>query len=260
MSLLKWLRSREAATASGSTASPRTRSLAMGGGAPSRPAITPPPVGLPLKTVPPPTEQIPVDARALVAGWRPGDHRIVVRTATPLGRGTRVALRLQGEVGVNAPVTGTVTGTRTLQAGGPGGRPIYSADVIVDADRRGMLRRVQEYFDGRASLPREREPRYRMSLPAVVSAGPAALYMKTFSLSRGGCGLSWAGERPPAGAYLNVRLGGGPTAPSFRARVCWVRGEPQGTKVGLRFLAGGDPQALLRLLGEVSERDLEAVS
>ncbi|MFO0584873.1 MAG: PilZ domain-containing protein [Anaeromyxobacter sp.] len=260
MSLLKWLRPGEAATASPAAASPRPRRPVTGSGPAGRSALTPPPLDLPLKAVPPPTEEIPVDARTLVAGWRPGDHRIVVRTATPLGRGKRVALRLQGEIGVNAPVTGTVTGTRTLQAGGPNGKPAYSADVIVDADRRGMLRRVQEYFDGRAGLPKEREPRYRMSLPAVVSAGPAALYMKTFSLSRGGCGLSWAGERPPAGTYMNVRLGGGPTAPSFRARVCWVRGEPQGTKVGMRFLAGGDQQALLRLLGEVSERDLEAVS
>lgn len=260
MPLLKWLRPGEAATASPSAGSPRTRKPADDGRAVSRPAITPPPIDLPLRTAPAPTEEIPVDARALVAGWRPGDHRLVVRTPTPLGRGKRVALRLQGEVGVNAPVTGTVTGTRTLQGGGPRGADTYAADVIVDADRRGMLRRVQEYFDGRAALPREREPRYRMSLPAVVSAGQAALYMKTFSLSRGGCGLSWAGERPPAGTYMNVRLGAGPTAPSFRARVCWVRGEPQGTRVGMRFLAGGDQQALLRLLGEVSERDLEAVS
>jgi hypothetical protein len=57
---------------------------------------------------------------------------------------------------------------------------------------------------------------------------------------------------------VSLRLGTGTRTASFRARVCWVRPEPLGVKVGLRFLAGGDQVALAGILGEV--KGLEALT
>jgi len=231
MGLMKWLRP-EAEKAKPSPAHLRR--------------VTP---AAPMKAAPAPAEEIPLDARTLVAAWRPGESRLVIRTEEPVGEGRRVALKLLGDVGVTAPVLGTVTVARAIAGA-------YTAEIEVDADRRPALRRVLEFLNGKATLPRTRAPRFRVTMPVVVSLGSSHVYMTSFSLSRGGCGLVWSGTRPPLGANLEVRLGSGVRAATFRARVCWVRPEPLGVKVGLRFLAGGDQPALGAILGEV--KDLEA--
>ncbi|MFO0584872.1 MAG: PilZ domain-containing protein [Anaeromyxobacter sp.] len=197
---------------------------------------------VPLKTAPAPAEVIPLDARALVGAWSPGSSRVVIKCAEPLGEGRRVALRLTGEAGLDAPVLGTVKVARPV-----GGA--YAAEVEIDEDRQATLHRVRAYLEGLAPTLRARDPRFRVTLPAVVSAGGGQVYMSTFSLSRGGCGLVWSGMKPLPNSILDVKVGLAQAAGAqFRARVCWARQDGKAFKVGLRFLAGGDQLGLARLL------------
>lgn len=234
MPIMKWLRQK-----------PATQEKPA---APRRPTPPRPLAALPLRTVPVPAEVIPLDARALLGGWSPGSTRVVVRSAAPIGEGRRVALRLTGDAGVEAPVLGTVKVARPV-----GGA--YAAEVEIDGDRQATLHRIRAYLDGLAPSLRARDPRFRVSLPAVVTAGAGHVYMSTFSLSRGGCGLVWSGMKPLPNAILDVKVGLSQAAGAqFRARVCWARQDGKAFKVGLRFLAGGDQSGLSRLLDEAKGR------
>lgn len=98
---------------------------------------------------------------------------------------------------------------------------------------------------------RTRAPRYRLALPAFVQTAASTTYMNTFSVSRGGCGLSWSGQVPRIGSGLNVRLGGGQTAASLRAMVCWARQVKGAQRVGVRFV-GGEEAKLAVMLAQVT--------
>lgn len=84
----------------------------------------------------------------------------------------------------------------------------------------------------------------------MVQSAELNSYMTTFSLSRGGCGLAWSGPRPRHGTILTVRLGGGRTAASLRAMVCWERQLNKiAMHVGVRFIAGDDAKLAALLAG-----------
>ncbi len=97
---------------------------------------------------------------------------------------------------------------------------------------------------------RTRAPRYRLALPAFVQTATSTTYMNTFSVSRGGCGLSWSGQVPRIGSVLYVRLGGGQH-----------RGQPAGDGLlgaaGQGRAAGGRPLRGRR--GGEAGRDARAV-
>jgi hypothetical protein len=62
--------------------------------------------------------------------------------------------------------------------------------------------------------------------------------MTTFSVSERGCGLAWSGPVPAVGTPVEVRLGAGNLAASFRGEVCWTAQCGRTATVGVRFLSG----------------------
>jgi hypothetical protein len=110
---------------------------------------------------------------------------------------------------------------------------------------------LKEPAPAAAGARRPRAPRYRLVLPAFVQTATSTTYMNTFSVSRGGCGLSWSGQRPRLGSVLYVRLGGGRAAASLRAMVCWARDVSGASRVGVRFV-GGEEAKLAVLLAQAA--------
>lgn len=194
------------------------------------------------RSVPLPTLELAFDVRSLVGAWRPGVRKLTLKTPELLGNGRRVALRMAGDIGIDAPVLGTVKEAASA-------RGIHSAAIEVDVDREPMLRRAFEFLEGRAGRPMVRAPRYKMAVPVVIASGYALTYMNTFSLSRGGCGIDWTGAKPSTGAFLDMRVGSGNRCAKVRARVRWVKPDGSKFKVGVSFLAGDD-SAVERLIAE----------
>ena len=116
---------------------------------------------------------------------------------------------------------------------------------------------IGQVVPDRAKGYRPRPPRYRLKLPAVVQSATSATFMNTFSVSLGGCGLSWIGARPRLGNVIYVRLGGGRSAANLRGMVCWVRDASGGVRVGIRFVGGEESKfaAILPVLraGSIEE-------
>lgn len=105
---------------------------------------------------------------------------------------------------------------------------------------------------GRTTPWQPRARRLRVHLPALVLWPAGAAEMTVHSLSEGGCGLAWRGAAPRLGAPLGVQLGDGPGAVALRARVCWVREDGRGLRVGAQFAGpGGTPPELAALLARL---------
>jgi len=98
-----------------------------------------------------------------------------------------------------------------------------------------------------------RAPRYRVSLPAVVSGPNGNDFMLTCSVSVGGCALAWNGPAPRLGGGLHLKIGTGPRAVPVRAAVCWAREAPRGLRVGVRFLVTGNASTQTALAALVAE-------
>jgi hypothetical protein len=62
--------------------------------------------------------------------------------------------------------------------------------------------------------------------------------MTTFSVSERGCGLAWTGPVPAVGLLMDVRIGAGNGAATFRSVVCWTAQSGRNATVGVRFVAG----------------------
>jgi hypothetical protein len=193
-------------------------------------------------TAPPSVEELTIEARELSSAWRPGDGHMVLSTPSSVGRGRRVSVKISGVTGVAARVHGQVASVRVSKES-------CHAEVLVDEDGRLLLGRILEFLRGGEETLKVRPPRYRISLPAVVSWASGHSFMKTVSLSQGGCGLAWSGMRPQVGSGIYLRLGAAPRQASFRGKVCWVREAKNGVRVGVRFLAGDEP-GLAALLAE----------
>jgi hypothetical protein len=186
-------------------------------------------------------EKVEVDARDLPWAWRSKEARLVVTSSSPMGRGRPVAVTVSGVAGLTDPAYGKVTGTE-VSAG------VCYAEVELDEDGRALVKRALEFQRGEGAGPKARAPRQRMVLPAVVNSSTGTAYMKTFSVSLGGCGLKWSGSPPRVGEGILVRLGSTARSAAFRAKVCWVRDRANGQRVGVRFLAGEETKlaAILR--------------
>jgi hypothetical protein len=115
---------------------------------------------------------------------------------------------------------------------------LATLEISVDEDQRAAVQRLLGFLQSGKDAPRARPPRYRAALPVFVSSREGSTYMNTFSVSRGGCGVTWIGTRPKVGSMLELRFGSGKATASFRAMVCWARDHKSGQRVGLRFVAG----------------------
>ena len=98
------------------------------------------------RPTPLPTLELPFDVRSLVGSWRPGVRKLTLKTPELLGNGRRVALKMAGDIGIDAPVLGTVKETAS-------NRGVHSAAIEVDADREPMLRRAFEFLRAARGAP-----------------------------------------------------------------------------------------------------------
>lgn len=187
-------------------------------------------------------EEIPIEADQLPLAWRAASGHLVVTVKRPSRTGRRAAVKVSGPGSVMAPLTGAITDVQPL------GNE-FSVEIAVDEEQRAALRRILKSLQTGVDLPRARASRYRLTLPAIVSWERGNTYMTTFSVSRGGCGLSWSGPPPPLESVLQVRLGSGKTSAMLRGKVCWVKEHAGRQTVGVQFVAGHEA-ALMALITE----------
>ena len=187
---------------------------------------------------------VPLRPDELAAAWRPESRRLVFAAKAPLRLQQKVAARITA---VGLGVAATITG-RVVSAGPHGDR--FRIELAPDETRLRAVERLLEIARGSAVRYQPRIPRFLATLPAFVSGPRQPTYMNTFSVSENGCGLVWSGPVPAVGVGMDVRLGAGNRAASFRSVVCWTAQSGRSATVGLRFVSA--PQrAWSTMLAEV---------
>jgi len=169
----------------------------------------------------------------LVAAWRTDSRRLVLQTPEPLRVQQRVAARITAvDRGVAATITGRVASTSRHEH-------VHRIELVPDDMRLRALERLLAVARGEAVHYQTRAPRLLATMPAVVHGSAGPNYMTTFSVSENGCGLAWSGPAPAAiGTELDIRLGAGSRAVTFRSVVCWTARSGSTATVGVRFAQG----------------------
>ena len=178
----------------------------------------------------------PVDIRLrpdeLIGAWRPDTRRLLLNTREPLRLQQRVAARITA---VGLGVAATITG-RVASASRHG--DLHRIELVPDEMRLRAVERLLSVARGEAVAYQTRAPRFLASMPAVVYGPGGPTYMTTFSVSERGCGLAWTGPVPAVGLLMDVRIGAGNGAATFRTVVCWTAQSGRTATVGVRFVAG----------------------
>jgi hypothetical protein len=178
----------------------------------------------------------PVDIRLrpdeLIGAWRPDSRRLLLNTREPLRLQQRVAARITA---VGLGVAATITG-RVVSASRHG--DLHRIELVPDEMRLRAVERLLSVARGEPVEYQARAPRFLASMPAVVHGPGGPTYMTTFSVSERGCGLAWTGPVPAVGLLMDVRIGAGNGAATFRSVVCWTAQSGRNATVGVRFVAG----------------------
>jgi hypothetical protein len=176
--------------------------------------------------------EIPLRPDELVGAWRPDSRRLLLATREPLKLGQRVAARITAiGRGAAATITGRVVSSTRVGAE-------FLIELVPDETRMRALERLLAIARGEPVAYRARAPRYLAAVPAVVRGPAGPIYMNTFSVSERGCGLAWSGPVPAIGVAMEVRLGAGSQAATFRGIVCWTAQSGRAAEVGVRFERG----------------------
>jgi hypothetical protein len=175
---------------------------------------------------------IPMRPDELVGAWRPDSRRLLLPTRERLRLQQRVAARISA---VGRGVAATITG-RVVSASPHGN--LFRIELAPDETRLRAVERLLAVARGEAVNYQTRVPRFLATIPAVVTGPAGPTYMTTFSVSERGCGLAWSGPVPAVGVPVDVRLGAGTRATSFRSVVCWTAQSGRTSTVGVRFVAG----------------------
>lgn len=183
----------------------------------------------------------------IVGAWRTDVRRFVLQTREPLRVGQRVAARITAlGPDIAATITGRVSSTSRHEN-------VHRIELAPDELRLRALERLLAIARGEMVEYRPRIPRILATIPAVVYGPAGPTYMTTFSVSKDGCGLAWSGPVPAAlGAKLDIRLGAGSRAVTFRSVVCWTARTGSTSTVGVRFVAG--PKDVWAMLLAEAER------
>jgi len=168
----------------------------------------------------------------LIAAWRPDAGSILLTLAEPLRLQQRVVARITV---VGLGVAATVTG-RVVSSSRHGDH--HRVELAPDELRHLALQKLVAIARGEPVDYQNRSPRFLAALPAVVQGPLGTHYRTTFSVSVQGCGLAWSGPVPKVGEPLEVRVGAGSRAASFRSVVCWTSEAGRSPAVGVKFLAG----------------------
>ena len=195
---------------------------------------------------PPPAEPLWIEMERLAGAWTKAVGLLELKSHTPVRQGEQVRLRITSKAtGLDLPLEGKASTVRR-----EGGAWVVS--VALEHDGAALVDRLLAVLRGEADPLASRKPRYRLSLPAVVTSGSGKTFMNTVSVSLDGCGLAWSGPVPRTGSGLFVQLGSGSRAVSFRAMACWSRDTARGARVGVRFV-GGDRTAWTEMLAQLSK-------
>lgn len=166
--------------------------------------------------------------------------------SAPAGTRAGQPVALQVELAGHA-ARATVFGTASKVRPSPEGAHLEIATAPESLSAVGLLSAAAR---GQPVPFRERAPRWRASLPAIVDG---AVFMVATSVSETGCALRWSGTPPREGQAVRLRLGAGPSAVDLLGVVRWVRTSGQGTSAGLRLSApGGQGRAWQALVGQVA--------
>lgn len=185
----------------------------------------------------PSTEVVSLDVRLrpdeLLAAWRAESRRLVLKTQEPVRAQQRIAARITA---LGRDVAATITGrVATASRDGTGLR----IELVPDPTRLRALERLLAVARGQAVHYQARIPRYLATMPAVVHGPAGPIFMTTFSVSENGCGLAWSGPvEAVTGAELDIRLGAGSRAVTFRGVICWTARCGSMDTVGVRFVRG----------------------
>jgi len=185
-------------------------------------------------------DEILLEAEELASAYNDNSGHLLANTPRSVSRGARVAVRVSGPGRVVGPLSGVAVSAAPQRSG-------FRVEIELGEDQRRAVGRILLFLKTGENAPRARPPRYPLALPVFVRSRDGSTYMTTFSVSRGGCGLTWIGEPPRVGSALDLRLGSGQGAVAYRAMVCWVAEHKRGRRVGLRFVAGQEA-ALVALL------------
>jgi hypothetical protein len=178
----------------------------------------------------------------LVAAWRPDSGRVLLPLRQPVVKNQRVHARI-GLVGLRAAAT--ITGRVVSALRQPG---VILVELAPDDTRVEALRHLVSVASGATVEHTPRAPRLLAEVPAVVYGTQGPTYMKTFAVSRGGCGIAWTGPVPAVGTPMEIRLGAGRDVASFCAEVRWTTAtRGRSPAVGLAF-AAGERDAWTRML------------
>lgn len=169
----------------------------------------------------------------LVAAWRTDSRRLVLQTPEPLRVRQRVAAQITAiGRGVVATITGRVASASRHES-------LHRIELVPDDMRLRALERLLAVARGEVVKYQARIPRLLATIPAVVHGPAGPTYMTTFSVSENGCGLAWSGPVPAViGTELDIRLGAGSRAVTFRSVVCWTARSGSTPTVGVRFATG----------------------
>lgn len=202
----------------------------------SRPAVGPARTPAPLCRL----SVLRLEEQAVAAAWSPAQRRLAVPAEERLQAGEAVVIRIARPVGPELSLVGIVAQSTPAGEG-------WRVTVAPGVEDEQVVHELMARDRGDRPAHRVREPRYPLSIPAVVGSAAGRQLMTTTSVSLSGCGLAWSGPRPPVGGSLDLQMGSARTGAAVRARVAWVREAPRGLRVGLR-LVGGDLTGWARFL------------
>lgn len=170
----------------------------------------------------------------MVDSWRADTGRLLVPSPTAPARGQRVALRVQL---AGSPAAATllckVVGHHRLQA-------LHRLELAPETEAVPALRMLLAAARGEPIRFPERQVRWLARLPVMVAIGEGLVYMHSWSIAEGGCGLSWSGPRPEVGQALRLRFGVS-RGTEVDGVVRWVSGTGPAVTAGVEI--GGGPGA-----------------
>jgi PilZ domain-containing protein len=164
-------------------------------------------------------------AQWLVA-WKPDARRVVLEAPAATRLKDRVAVRVRlTHPAVSATLIGTVVSTERQARNS-------RVEVAVEADSLDAAHMLLAAAKGEPMTFQERQPRYLVSLPVLITIGGPSFYGSTVSVSQSGCALRWTGSAPRMGeaVALSFRVS---RSIDMRAVVRWRK--PATATVGLRF-------------------------
>lgn len=189
---------------------------------------------------------VSLEPSEMLGAFRPDTMRLLLRVpaALPLRQKAAVRIQLTG-----LPVGATVVGM-VVSVHGEGAQ--HRVELAPDAASLPALRLLLAAARGESIPMLDRGPRYLAQVPVVVSCEGRAIYMTTFCVSEGGCGLRWSGPLPKVGQEVSVRLSGTARGPDIPGTVCWLASSGSSPTAGVRFDAREAPGAWERMFADVA--------